>query len=448
MDQEEYSTDSDEERLEDAKVGDKQDVTRDGGIKKECLVEGTGFEHPRKGAKVTVHYVGTLESDGSVFDSSRDRGTPFIFTIGEGQVIKGWDLGVATMLKGEKSILTCTSEYAYGAHGSPPKIPGGATLKFEVELLEWESREDVSPDNDGSIMKCTLEEKTARDEKPEYESKVVLDISGPGFDKKGFEVVIGDEMLPPGIETCVESMRDGEVARVDIHQKHLPDGDWGKLGLTDGQEATYNIALKSVERAKSKWSLKGQEKLEVAEEAKAAGNELYKQQKLRRAEAKYQKALDILNDEYGCEDELKAAMKKLKLPVLTNLAAVQLAGKDFKGCIEHCTKALEVDGSSVKALLRRAKAFLGEGSWGECRADLNRILDEDGLDPNNVEAKQEMEKLKRRVKAQDEKDKRAFGGLFNRMAKMEANEKRAAAAAEADLSTKKAAEGTEAPLGS
>jgi len=84
-----------------------------------------------------VHYVGTLLSDGSKFDSSRDRPGNFKFTLGNGQVIKGWDKGVATMHKGEKAELFCRADYAYGETGSPPKIPGGATLKFEVELLSW-----------------------------------------------------------------------------------------------------------------------------------------------------------------------------------------------------------------------------------------------------------------------------------------------------------------------
>lgn len=124
---------------------------------------------------MTVHYHGTLY-DGTVFDSSRDRGDPFVFTIGQGQgetrtyteqpaliskdypaerdlmsrqsqyiaaeppsntlswcaVIKGWDMGVITMKKGEKALLTCKAEYAYGEAGSPPKIPPNATLQFEV----------------------------------------------------------------------------------------------------------------------------------------------------------------------------------------------------------------------------------------------------------------------------------------------------------------------------
>jgi FK506-binding protein 4/5 len=93
-----------------------------------------------------VHYTGRL-TDGTVFDSSRDRKEPFAFKLGTSQVIKAWDLGVATMKKGEKALLICKPEFAYGEAGSPPKIPANATLEFEVELLRWDTREKVTQDN-------------------------------------------------------------------------------------------------------------------------------------------------------------------------------------------------------------------------------------------------------------------------------------------------------------
>jgi len=109
----------------------------EGKVKKHVFAEGSGDEYPAKGAKVKAHYTGTL-INGDKFDSSRDRGQPFEFTLGQGQVIGCWDKGFATMKKGEKALLTCASEQAYGDNGSPPKIPGGATLKFDVELIEFD----------------------------------------------------------------------------------------------------------------------------------------------------------------------------------------------------------------------------------------------------------------------------------------------------------------------
>jgi FKBP-type peptidyl-prolyl cis-trans isomerase len=94
---------------------------------------GTGAE-AKKGQKVSVHYVGTLTS-GKKFDSSRDRGAPFDFLLGAGQVIQGWDQGVAGMKVGGLRKLTIPPEMGYGAMGYPPVIPGNSTLVFEVELL-------------------------------------------------------------------------------------------------------------------------------------------------------------------------------------------------------------------------------------------------------------------------------------------------------------------------
>jgi len=104
------------------------------GLKKKITHEGHG-EVPPLGSSVNVHYVGTLLSDGTKFDSSRDRNVPFSFDLGRGSVIKGWDEGVATMKTGEIAELVCAPDYAYGAAGSPPKIPPNATLKFEVEMI-------------------------------------------------------------------------------------------------------------------------------------------------------------------------------------------------------------------------------------------------------------------------------------------------------------------------
>jgi len=127
---------------------DAVDVCDDGGLCKRVLVEGDASEGtPFEGAEVQVHYVGTLLSDGSKFDSSRDRPGNFKFTLGRGAVIKGWDKGVATMRKGEKAELFCRADYAYGESGSPPKIPGGATLKFEVELLSWAEKQEEAMDD-------------------------------------------------------------------------------------------------------------------------------------------------------------------------------------------------------------------------------------------------------------------------------------------------------------
>lgn len=109
-------------------------VTSASGLKYLDLVVGKG-DSPVKGQPVTVHYTGTLEN-GKKFDSSVDRGRPFTFVIGVGQVIKGWDEGVMGMKVGGRRKLIIPPQLGYGARGVGGVIPPNATLLFDVELLD------------------------------------------------------------------------------------------------------------------------------------------------------------------------------------------------------------------------------------------------------------------------------------------------------------------------
>ncbi|CEG37165.1 RxLR-like protein [Plasmopara halstedii] len=124
-------------------VGAKEDLPPDAqlriGVKHRpdsCTVKS------QPGDTLSMHYTGTLRKDGSKFDSSLDRNVPFEFKLGAGHVIKGWDRGLVDMCIGEKRRLTIPSDLGYGDHGSPPKIPGKATLVFDVELLDIKHEDD------------------------------------------------------------------------------------------------------------------------------------------------------------------------------------------------------------------------------------------------------------------------------------------------------------------
>jgi FKBP-type peptidyl-prolyl cis-trans isomerase len=117
-----------------APSGGGNEVTTASGLKYTDVKVGTGAE-AKAGQSVSVHYTGTL-TDGSKFDSSRDRNQPFVFPLGAGRVIRGWDEGVAGMKVGGVRKLTIPPALGYGAQGAGGVIPPNATLIFEVELLD------------------------------------------------------------------------------------------------------------------------------------------------------------------------------------------------------------------------------------------------------------------------------------------------------------------------
>jgi FKBP-type peptidyl-prolyl cis-trans isomerase len=106
------------------------------GLRYVVRAPGTGDETPRLGDEVICNYAGRL-LDGTEFDSSYRRGTPFVFRLGAGKVIPGWEEAFRTMHKGEKRTLIVPHWLAYGENGRPPTIPPKATLVFEVELIDW-----------------------------------------------------------------------------------------------------------------------------------------------------------------------------------------------------------------------------------------------------------------------------------------------------------------------
>lgn len=219
------------------------------GVKKEIITAGEGYRKPKTGDEVTVHYVGTLESDGSEFDSSRGRDQPFVFTLGKGQVIKGWDLGVATMLKGEVSKFTLASDYAYGDAGSPPKIPAGATLVFEVELLSWASKDDLFGD-EGCIKAQTVEGSGWK--KPKQGDEVLLDLKVTAKDgtivdeKSTFEYELGSETLGclgRTVNKALLDMKKGEEVQLTCTKEYA-------LGEETPDGATISLTLKQVYETK------------------------------------------------------------------------------------------------------------------------------------------------------------------------------------------------------
>ncbi|ORC92355.1 peptidylprolyl isomerase [Trypanosoma theileri] len=409
------SVDSQPVREVEYPVGVETEVPdTNGGLFKTVLVAGSGTR-PVKGAEVKVHYVGTLESDGSKFDSSRDRGDYFVFTLGRGQVIKGWDKGIATMRIGEKAVLKCKPEYGYGASGSPPKIPANATLLFEVELFDWTRDEDISEEKDKSIMKSITVEGVDY-EKPGYESTVKIDLrvySGTQAEGKllcerlGWELVVGDTELPPQLEKCLSTMRKQEVASFCIASRLVRDS-CEPFGIHAGDQLTYIVELHELTTVKT-WLFKDQARLDECERRRLEGNTAFRDGRLDVAERKYRRALEFVEYDSGFDEATQTGARAARVLLWGNLAQVLLNKRQFKECVEYCNKTLEAERDNVKALYRRAKANTALGEWDDAKRDLEHILT---LNAENTDAKVLLQHVREQCKAYEEKQRAIYKKMF------------------------------------
>lgn len=398
---------------EDNKVIDVS-PNKDGAILKELIREGSG-DSPMPGDTVFVHYVGTL-LDGEKFDSSRDRGEQFSFQCGKGMVIKGWDLGVPTMKRGEVAKFTIRGDYAYGKTGSPPKIAPDATLVFEIELFDFQG-EDVSEAKDKSVFRRVIKEGSGY-ATPNDGSKLVLNLrgketkSGRVFDERNdLEFELGDggnHKVAECVEKALEKFRLGEKSVLSI-KAHSAKECQAMFGVAAGEDVEYEVELKNFEKAKDSWQLNSGEKLEYSEQLKNKGAEFFKEGKYGLALKKYKKIIDFLQNEVYDSEEEKAKCSKILLASHLNVAACLLKTKEFKQVIESCSKALEIEETNEKGLFRMAQALFGMTEFQDALAYFNRVLE---VNPSNKDAVNHIAMCKQKIKEYHEKEKALYAKMF------------------------------------
>ncbi|EFX66021.1 hypothetical protein DAPPUDRAFT_204206 [Daphnia pulex] len=392
---------------------------KDGGVLKEIKQAGTGDETPPLGSSVNVHYTGTL-TNGNKFDSSRDRGEKFKFNLGKGSsVIKAWDLGVATMKRGEVAVLFCKANYAYGENGSPPKIPPNATLVFEVELFDWKL-EDLTKASDGGILRQTLKVGGGYSS-PNEEALVEVSLVGRHgdtvFDQRELSFNLGEGLehnIPDGVEHALLKFKKQERSLLKL----TPAYGFGtagneQLGVPPNANLEYEVELKSFEKAKESWSMDAEEKLEQAKLCKEKGTNHFKTAKYALANKQYSKIVTLLEFEKTLKDEKATEREQLMLAAYLNQAMCCLKLNDFCATRDHCHKALEMDPKNEKGLFRMGQALLGIHEPEEAKKHFEAILQ---FDSNNKAAANQVVICNAKIREQREKDKKLYSSIFNKMA--------------------------------
>eukprot|EP01080_Neovahlkampfia_damariscottae_P008926 gene8926-875_t len=380
------------------------DVSGDGGILKTILKEGYSNEQPQSEDKVEVHYTGTL-LDGTKFDSSRDRNETFKFDIDKMQVIRGWELGVATMKVGEVSKFVLSPDYAYGPKGSPPTIPPNATLVFEIELI---SISEVTP------RKIIIKEGTTI-ESPLGDCDVILSYEMYHEDKliekkENFKFIFGDGQVIEGISLVLRNMKKGEICEA-ILKPNFGFGKEGSKELNIPSNATLKVKLELVdfEIMKMTYEMTKDELLEYSKKHKLLGNNFIKEKKYNLSLKRYKSVLDAIEKEEDFNDEQLKEKKTLLRDCYLNMSMAYLSLKDVKNTKKCCDNALKFDSKSIKAYFRKGSAFILEEDFEEAKLIFKKGLE---IDSNNLDLKKQIEKVNQLIKKQNEKDKARYANLF------------------------------------
>jgi len=412
--------------LTQTQMGDKP-----GGLMKKVLVEGKSPYCPKPGMEVKVHYHGTLESNGNMFDSSIERGEHYKFTLGQGRVIRGWEVGVGKMRWGEKSILRCRKDYAYGDEAAGPRIPAGSTLDFEVELFhdykDVEKMQGVQSfrlDGEASYVNAKEEAKVS------FEF-AICDEWGKlcGVEKQTFDMEVMEEntfgLWPEWFHECLMTMGDGQqkIFSIRYDSNYQPCNWWNLPPNPRSKKFYFRILMTKMNNPPDLWQMDYDAKMDESKRRKELGNEFFKKQDFKRAARHYRKGAECLQAEVeqaegrgkdkkkleSLEQEFSAEFRDLYCGLYSNLSMAHIKQKVFDDGRDAATKVLEYEPQHLKALARRAQCRIQTGDPFGAKDDLDLVL---SLDPENKYSQQLMKVAEKRIKAYEKKKKKMAAKMF------------------------------------
>ncbi|KAK1432327.1 hypothetical protein QVD17_09222 [Tagetes erecta] len=403
------------------------DVCKDGGIVKRVVKKGEQTGQPSDLDEVKVRYVVML-LDGVTVAESPKEGVEFYLK--DGHFCPALPKAIKTMTKEEKVDLIVQPQYAFGEGvTSLPNgqctIPTNSVLRISLELLSFKPVVNIT--NDSKVVKKILkvgEGSLTADEGASVTIRYTGMLEdGTVFEKKGYDgetslnFIMDEEQVIGGLDRAVATMKKGEQAILTISHEYGYGSQEVNRDLAvvpPFSTLVFEVEMIDFEKEKAPWEMTNHERIEAAGKKKEEGNLLFKNCKYQRAAKKYDKAVDYVSEEGQFGDDDEKFVKSLKVSCWLNAAACSLKLNDYQEAIKLCSKVLEIEFYNVKALYRRAKAYMENSDLQLAELDIKKALE---ADPQNREVKMVQKTLKQLQAESNKRDAKLYTNMFARMAK-------------------------------
>ncbi|CAL9107379.1 unnamed protein product [Musa textilis] len=317
----------------------------------------------------------------------------------------------------------CVNQDAFGEAGREainglPAIPSNAVLNIELELVSLKPVVDVT--GDMKVLKKILRAGEGVRTPNSGETVCVryaamlkdgTTFENVGFDGASFQFIIDEEQVIAGLDRAVSTMLKGELSELTIEPEYGFGNDEAKRDVTIIPSSSTLIYVELLDFTKEKdiWEMTGLEKIQAAEGTKSSGNDLFKNGKYERAAKKYDKAARYIDGDGTFEDNEEKLVKSLRISCWLNSAACCLKLKDFQGAIRLCSQVLDNEFCNVKALYRRAHAYIEAADLDLAKLDVQKALE---LDPKNKEVKTLQMTLKQLQAEKNRRDAKLYANMF------------------------------------
>ncbi|CAF4063875.1 unnamed protein product [Rotaria sordida] len=373
--------------------GEDISPNRDGCLLKEIVRQGVDNEKPMFDDTVYIHYIGTL-LDGTVFENTRERNEKVSFNFDRGEVIKAWDIGVATMKRGEISRFTSKPKYAYG--------------------------KDISHERDQSIIRRIIKRGEVF-EQPKEDATVQIHLKGTHqgqiFDERTVSFIAGGgclQNIPLGVEYAVFRMSKGDHWKLYLKSKGTQGVE--KFHIPPDSPVEYEVTIIDLEQPKDDRFFSDEQKLQQSEILKKRGDEFVEGGHYELAVKKYKTIYYYLLSASFTNDSDKEQSRQLKFDAQSNLALCYLKLADYDKCERACDNALIFDPQNETCLFRRGQCHL---AWGYFRAairDFEAVLK---LNTKNDAAKQHIQECQQKIQADEAKKKESCKSISGTEVKLD-----------------------------